>query len=45
LFVDHQHSTGRVRGLLCARCNTGIGLFDESVDLMGRAIKYLTDNT
>jgi hypothetical protein len=41
LLVDHCHDTGKVRGLLCAGCNTGIGLFKDSEDLLTKAIKYL----
>lgn len=41
LAVDHDHKTGKVRGALCMKCNQAIGLFDDSVDLMQRAIEYL----
>lgn len=39
--VDHCHKTGRVRMLLCQRCNTGIGFFRDDVDLIQRALDYL----
>lgn len=41
LAVDHCHDTGRVRGLLCQRCNRAIGLLGDSVDLLREAINYL----
>lgn len=41
LFVDHHHETGRVRALLCMRCNMGIGHFRERPELLDRAIDYL----
>jgi hypothetical protein len=41
LYVDHDHATGAIRGLLCARCNTALGQFGESPELLGRAIRYL----
>ncbi len=41
LSVDHCHETKIVRGLLCHRCNTAIGLLRDSPDLMGNAIRYI----
>jgi len=40
--VDHDHQTGEVRGLLCAPCNRGIGLLQDSVTIMEAATKYLS---
>lgn len=41
LAIDHCHTEGHVRGLLCARCNTGLGQFRDSKDLLAKAIEYL----
>lgn len=44
LAVDHNHRTGVIRGLLCHLCNTGLGVFRESPDLMQRALDYLYED-
>lgn len=41
LSVDHDHHTGKVRGLLCMMCNTAIGKLGDSVELLKNAIEYL----
>ena len=40
--IDHNHSTGSVRGMLCQKCNIGIGNFNDSPELLNKAIRYLT---
>ena len=43
LQVDHNHSTGEIRGLLCFMCNAGIGMFDDNILNLRSAIKYLNN--
>jgi hypothetical protein len=44
LAVDHDHVTGRVRGLLCVSHNTALGFFKDNVALLEKAIQYLLDH-
>lgn len=39
--VDHDHKTGKNRGLLCDRCNLGLGWFEDSIELLEAAIRYI----
>lgn len=41
LHIDHNHNTGKVRGLLCGNCNRGIGLFHDKIYLLLNAVSYL----
>jgi hypothetical protein len=41
LAIDHDHKTGHIRGLLCSRCNLGIGYLQDSTVLLQQAIVYL----
>lgn len=45
LAVDHNHITGEIRGLLCHKCNQGIGLLQDDYDLLIKAAKYLKGKT
>jgi hypothetical protein len=44
LCVDHSHTTGKVRGLLCFSCNVMIGQSKENIDVLKNAINYLKEN-
>lgn len=41
LAVDHDHKTGKIRELLCARCNSAIGYARESTEILNKAIAYI----
>lgn len=39
--VDHRHCDGKVRGLLCSKCNRALGLFHDNISSLATAIEYL----
>ena len=39
--IDHNHKTGKIRGLLHGKCNSGLGLFDEDIEKLQHAVEYL----
>ena len=43
-YVDHNHVTGNVRKLLCLGCNTGLGSFQDSPEILQKAVDYLLTN-
>lgn len=45
LCVDHDHRTGKVRGLLCNHCNTMLGMARDSVEVLVQAARYLRSHT
>lgn len=44
LVVDHDHTTGKVRGLLCHACNTSLGFMEENISSFENAIEYLKEH-
>jgi len=45
MHVDHDHKTGKIRGLLCKRCNVGMGYFKDDPSILKKAVRYLEENT
>ncbi|WP_442880071.1 endonuclease VII domain-containing protein [Aurantimonas sp. A2-1-M11] len=44
VHVDHCHDGGHVRGLLCSRCNNGLGMFEDNARLLKKAASYVEDS-
>jgi len=44
MHLDHDHTTGKVRGTLCNNCNVSLGGFMDSIELLESAIRYLEQN-
>jgi len=44
LAVDHNHKTGKIRGLLCHNCNIGLGVFNDNPLILIKVVKYLRDD-
>lgn len=45
LAIDHDHKTGKVRGLLCRKCNSALGLLKDDINNIKRAVSYLRKNS
>ncbi len=43
MFVDHDHETGHVRGLLCDACNSALGIFGDCFEGLEAAMRYVTN--
>jgi len=42
LVVDHCHKTGKIRGLLCGKCNKGLGMLGDTIETITKVLKYLS---
>ncbi len=41
--VDHDHESNLIRGILCSQCNRGLGLFKDNIEILKKAIRYLSE--
>ena len=41
VVLDHSHKTGEIRGWICRQCNSSIGMMDEDITILERAIKWI----
>ncbi len=39
--LDHDHKTGKIRGYICNRCNTGLGNFNDNITILKRSIEWI----
>ena len=44
MYVDHNHDTGKIRKLLCTKCNVGIGMLKDSAEVLLKAAQYLQEH-
>ncbi len=44
LYIDHDHTSGKIRGLLCNNCNSGVGKLKDSPEMLRKAADYLEKN-
>lgn len=44
LVIDHNHDNMKVRGIICHKCNSGLGVFKDNISLLKSAIEYLKEN-
>lgn len=44
LYIDHDHISGKIRGLLCQKCNSALGLFNDCEQTITQALNYLKSN-
>ena len=42
--MDHDHKTGKYRGYICHTCNRGLGMFQDSIEILNNAIEYLRES-
>ena len=43
--IDHDHSTNKIRGVLCSHCNRGLGIFKDNPEILREAARYLEERT